>query len=117
MTTPLLIDIVMQSLDDLKANDIIKLNVAKLTTITDTMVICSGTSTRHVKALSDEVIRNAKEQGFSPLGTEGQDNAQWVLVDLGDVVVHIMLPDTREFYNLEKLWGAPELSSQQESAV
>lgn len=74
------------------------------TSVTDFMVVTSGTSTRHVKSIADEVIRFAKKSGVQPLGVEGEREAEWVLVDLGDVVVHVMLPRVREFYAIERLW-------------
>ena len=102
--------IVHQALEDLKAKDIIFINVENLTTITDVMVICSGTSPRHVKSIADNVIKASKAQGFTVVGLEGEQVGEWVLVDLGDIVVHVMLPQTREFYNLEKLWDLPKAS-------
>jgi ribosome-associated protein len=99
-------NIVKKILDDNKGIDIKVLDVRKLTSITDYMVICSGTSTRHVKALADHVIVKAKAQHAMPLSVEGQQTCEWILVDLIDVVVHIMLPAAREFYNLEKLWSS-----------
>ena len=97
--------IVVNALEDLKAQDIRVLDVRGMTTVTDLMVIAGGTSTRHVKALSDNVVEAAKKHGVRPLGVEGEREAEWVLVDLGDVVVHLMLPRVRDFYNLEKLWS------------
>jgi ribosome-associated protein len=88
-----------------KGVDIRVIDVRDLTSITDRMVIASGTSTRHVKALADNVATRAKQQGYPPLGIEGAQTAEWVLLDLGDVVVHVMLPETRTFYGLEKLWS------------
>ena len=96
--------IVVNALDDLKAVDIHIINVRGKLDITDVMIIASGTSNRHVKALANSVIVEAKNRGITPLGTEGEREAEWVLVDLGDVVVHIMLPSVREFYGLERLW-------------
>ena len=97
--------IVTTALKDVKAVDIEVIDVQGLTSITDRMVIASGTSSRHLKALADNVVLKAKEHGFTALGIEGESDAGWILVDLADVVVHIMMPDTREFYSLEKLWS------------
>ena len=92
------------ALEDLKAKDAIEIDVRGKTSVCDYMVIASGTSTRHVKSIADEVVRNAKQLDCQPLGVEGEREAEWVLVDLGDVVVHVMLPRVREFYALERLW-------------
>jgi len=100
-----LLEIVTAALEDLKGVDIRVIDVRGKTSITDRMVTVSGTSTRHVKALADNVVLQAKKHGFLPLGVEGEQAAEWVLIDLGDVVVHVMLPDTRTFYALEKLWS------------
>ena len=100
-----LLAIVIAALEDVKAVDVRVIDVRDLTSITDRMVIASGTSTRHVKALADNVALKAKQRGFPPLGVEGGETAEWVLLDLGDVVVHVMLPETRAFYGLEKLWS------------
>ena len=89
---------------ELKAKDIIEIDVRGRTSVCDYMVIASGTSTRHVKSIADEVVRHAKKLDCQPLGVEGEREAEWVLVDLGDVVVHVMLPRVREFYALERLW-------------
>lgn len=93
------------ALEDLKARDITQLDVATLTEVTDLMLIASGTSTRHVAALAQNVVEKAKAAGLGPLGVEGGDNADWVLVDLGDVVVHVMMPEARTLYDLERLWA------------
>jgi len=104
-----LLAIVIAALEDVKGVDIRVIDVRDLTSITDRMVIArviaSGTSTRHVKALADNVELKAKQRGYPPLGVEGGQAAEWVLLDLGDVVVHVMLPETRAFYGLEKLWS------------
>jgi ribosome silencing factor RsfS/YbeB/iojap len=96
--------IVLAALDDLKARDIREVDVRDKSSVTDLLVVASGTSSRHVKSIADEVVRQAKQAGLPPIGVEGQREAEWVLVDLGDVVVHVMLPRTREFYGLERLW-------------
>lgn len=95
---------VLDALDDLKAKDVKEIDVRGKTSITDILVIASGTSTRHVKSIADEVVKFAKRAGVMPLGVEGEREAEWVLVDLGDIVVHVMLPRIREFYGLERLW-------------
>ena len=100
-----LLEIVSTALEDLKGVAIKVIDVRDLTSITDRMVIVSGTSTRHVKALADNVALQAKRHGFPALGVEGEQGAEWVLIDLGDVVVHVMLPEIRDFYALEKLWS------------
>ena len=103
-----LLKIVIDALEGLKAKDIKIIDVRGKTTVTDTMVIATGTSTRHVKALADEVVYQAKHRaGVPPMGTEGEQAMDWMLVDLLDVVVHIFTQETRDFYNLEKLWEAP----------
>ena len=98
-------EIVIGALEGLKANDLIVLDVRHLTTITDAMVICSGTSSRHVKSLADRVLKTVKENQLPILGSEGEREGEWALVDLGDIIVHIMLPQARDFYQLERLWG------------
>ena len=98
--------VVVEALEDMKAANIKVLDVRPLTDITDTMVIASGTSDRHVRSVADRVIEKAKAAGFRPFGIEGERDGEWVLVDLPDVLVHIMLPRIREFYGLEKLWDA-----------
>ncbi|MGH8539083.1 MAG: ribosome silencing factor [Stenotrophobium sp.] len=101
---PTLAKLAVAALEDVKGQEIKVLDVMKLTTITDTMIICTGTSSRHVKSLADSVIKSAKESGNRPSGIEGLDMGEWVLVDLGSVVVHVMQAQARAFYQLEKLW-------------
>ena len=108
-------DRVIDSLVELKGRDIVALDVAKLTDITDYMVIASGTSNRHVKALVDQVVEDAKAAGCPPTGVEGRETNEWVLVDLGDVLVHVMQAASRGFYDLERLWS--DLPSDSESLV
>ena len=95
------------ALTDMKGVNIKVLDVRGLTDVADTMIVCSGTSDRHVRSLAELVIERAKASGRRPMGTEGKQDAEWVLVDLQDVLVHVMLPRVREFYALEQLWEAP----------
>ena len=91
-------------LEDLKAEDIVSLNVKNKSSVTDMMIIASGRSTRHVKSISDNIIKKLKKNKIKPLGIEGYSKSEWILIDFGDVLVHVMHPETREFYSLEKLW-------------
>ncbi len=108
MNTNKLIDIILKALDDAKAVDVVVFEVSKLTSISDYMIICSGKSKRQVAALADKVVEAAKTNDVKPLGVEGKTEGEWVLVDLGDVIVHIMYPETREYYQLEKLWSSAD---------
>ncbi|WP_226468749.1 ribosome silencing factor [Luteimonas panaciterrae] len=99
-----LLKAVHAAVDNLKAQDVVEIDVRGKTSVCDFMIVASGTSSRHVKSVADEVIKHAKQLDCQPLGVEGEREAEWVLVDLGDVVVHIMLPRVREFYALERLW-------------
>ena len=97
--------LVVDALDDVKAKDIVTLDVRNMTSVTDYMIVASGTSNRHVKALIESVAEKAREAGHRPIGIEGEEGSEWVLLDLRDALVHVMLPKVREFYNLEKLWS------------
>ena len=108
-TDAIITDLVVDALDDLKAVDTKIVDVRRLSSMMDFLVVASGNSSRHVKSLADHVIVKAKEAGCPPIGVEGENDADWVLVDLGDVVVHVMQPAARSFYDLERLWsGEPE---------
>lgn len=99
-------ELALSALDDLKGKDMVTLDVREMTDIADYMIICTGTSNRHVKSLADNVAFELKKQGCPAQGVEGLDQAaEWALVDFGDVIVHVMLPDTRDFYDLERLWS------------
>lgn len=104
-------DLVVEVLNDMKARDISVMDVRGKTAVTDYMIVASGTSDRHVKAIAETVAYKAKEAGEAPLGTEGVQEGEWALVDLNGVVVHLMLPKVRDFYSLERLWSAPALVS------
>ena len=99
-------NLAIEALDDMKAVDIVVLDVSKKSSIADYMIVASGTSDRHVKAVANNVVEDAKKAGHVPLGVEGSNEGEWVLVDLGDVIVHVMMPAVRDFYQLEKLWEA-----------
>jgi len=108
-----LVKVAIAALEEIKAQDITTIDVREKTSITDYMVIASGTSSRHVKSLVDNVLEKTKEQGVRPIGSEGLDSGEWALLDLGDIVVHVMLPTTRQFYDLERLWQGAEQSRAQ----
>jgi len=99
------IDSIIDILKENKAIDILKIDVKKLTSTVDFMVIASGTSSRHIRGLSEIAMAEAKKNNLSSIGVEGQDGSDWILIDFGDFLVHLMLPKVREFYNIEKLWG------------
>ena len=100
-----LLDFVIDKADDIKAVDITTLDMTEKSSITDYMVVCSGTSKRHVQSIANNVALEAKVQGIEIIGTEGQQEGEWVLLDLGDVVLHVMQESARDFYQLEKLWS------------
>lgn len=104
MTPSDLKTLAQSALDDMKGVDIKVIDVTDKTTVTDWMIVAGGTSQRHVKSLANEVITRSKENGVRPLGSEGESEGDWILVDLGDVIVHVMTRETRDFYSLEKLW-------------
>jgi ribosome-associated protein len=97
-------DFIVDALENLKAKDIAVVDVSDRTSVTDFMVIASGTSNRHVRSIAEQVVTESKAQGIRPPNVEGGANSDWVLVDMGDVVVHVMLPATREFYDIERFW-------------
>ena len=98
-------ELVLESLDDIKAVDVVCIDVRNKTELTEYMIVVSGTSNRHVKSIANNVVVDAKAAGFMPLGIEGLDEGEWVLLDLTDVVIHMMLPSAREFYDIERLWS------------
>jgi ribosome-associated protein len=97
--------LILDALEEAKAVDICQLDVRKLTDITDFMVIASGTSRRHVHAMAERVREAARQQQLRPIGIEGEVENDWILIDYADVVVHVMMPQVREFYSLERLWN------------
>ena len=98
-------NLVIQALEDVKGEEIICLDITQMTDISDYMVVASGNSNRQVKALVDSVLEKVRSLGTEPLGVEGQEQGEWVLIDLTDVIVHVMLPKVRDFYDLESLWS------------
>lgn len=105
MTLKNLIKTVLDTLNEMKAQNIKDLDVTRLTSITDHMIIASGTSSRHVKSIAEKVIEQSKKSGTIPLGSEGVDEGEWALIDLGDIIIHIMQPAIRDYYQLERLWS------------
>ncbi len=106
MTDKNLTECIVDALEDVKGINITSIDVTGVTDVADRMVIATGTSRRQVKALADRVLEKARDAGFRAIGVEGQDVADWILIDFAEVVVHVMLPDAREFYDLERLWTA-----------
>ena len=105
MNSKQLTGLIVDALDDIKGENIVILDVRKMTTVTDYMVVASGTSRRHVQALIENVTEKARDAGHRPIGVEGEEGGEWILLDLQDALVHVMQPKVREFYNLEKLWS------------
>ncbi len=99
-----LTQLAVDALEDIKALDIVVLDVTGMSSVTDVMIVSSGRSSRQVKAIVDNLVAESKQAGFPPLGVEGEREGEWGLVDLGDVIVHVMQPEIRDFYQLEKLW-------------
>lgn len=104
LTTDELEQLAIAAIEELKGNEIAVVDVSEMTDVTSRLVIASGTSSRHVRSLAENVAMEAKRAENPPLGREGEDSGEWVLIDLGEIVVHIMLPETRDYYNLEKFW-------------
>jgi len=104
MTAENLKQVVVEALDDIKAQDVTVLDVSEKTTVTDFMVIASGTSNRHVKAIADSVAEDAGKKGFKAMSQEGEAGSEWVLLDFGDLILHVMLPEARAYYDIERLW-------------
>ncbi|AAO29084.1 ribosome silencing factor [Xylella fastidiosa subsp. fastidiosa] len=113
---PILLSTVHEAVETLKAKDIVKIDVRGKSSVADYLVIASGTSTRHVKSIADEVVKFAKRLNIVPLGVEGKREAEWVLIDLSNVIVHVMLPRVREFYALERLWSVGNQLTSTENA-
>ncbi|WP_409423470.1 ribosome silencing factor [Pseudoalteromonas sp. RW-H-Ap-1] len=105
MDSKQLLAFALDKIDDMKARDVIQLDVTGTSDVTDYMIVCSGTSRRHVLSIADHLAKEARHADAEPLGYEGQSDGEWALVDLGDVVVHVMQDQARSYYDLEKLWG------------
>ena len=97
-------DIVLHAVEDMKGREPVEIDIRDKASFADLLIIVSGTSTRHVRSIAEEVAKQSKSAGFAPIGVEGEREGEWVLVDLADIVVHLMLPRVREFYGLERLW-------------
>lgn len=107
-----LIDLVQNSLDDMKAVDVVMLDVIGKSSMTDYLFVATGNSTRHVKSIAENIVVDAKAANVDVIGTEGKGSAEWVLVDLNSIIVHVMLAETRDFYAIEKLWAADDANDQ-----
>ena len=101
-----LITEINDALDEMKAVDIVEINIQEISSIADLMIVASGNSNRHVKAIAETILEKTKKAGFTTVGVEGMQEAEWILLDFGDAIVHVMQPKTRSFYDLEKLWSA-----------
>ncbi len=117
MTIDELKQLAIGALEDLKAEDITVLDVKDKTTVTDWVIVATGSSSRHVKSIANNVIVEAKKANKPPLGTEGEEDGEWVLVDLGDVIVHVMQQQVREFYDLESLWSVDIVHRQEQDVI
>ena len=111
-----LVELTRESLDEMKATDIQVIDIQGKSSMTDFVILASGTSTRHVKSIANNVQVRVKEAGETPLGAEGEREGEWCLVDLNSIIVHIMLPEVRDFYKLEKIWERPEVVEKVEAA-
>ena len=100
-----LLELTLTTLDDMKANAVNNMNISKLTSVSDFMIFSTGNSSKHVRSIANKIAENVKKEGHSIIGIEGYERSQWVLIDLGNIIVHIMLAETREFYKLEDLWS------------
>ena len=117
MTIDELKKLAIDALEDLKAEDITVLDVKGKTTVTDWIIVATGSSSRHVKSIANNVIVEAKKANRPPIGAEGENEGEWVLVDLGDVIVHVMQQQVREFYDLESLWSVDTVAQRREQDV
>lgn len=106
------LDIVLASLDDSKAENIVPIDIQGKSSLGDHMVVASGRSHRHVSAVADHLLKSLKDAGFGKARVEGLQNADWVLIDAGDIIVHVFRPEVRDFYNIEKMWLTPDLDDQ-----
>jgi ribosome-associated protein len=105
MNVPSLNTVITEALSDVKGENIVAIDVTGVSDVADTLIICSGSSGRQVKSLANNVVEESKKHGFMPIGVEGMEGGEWVLVDFGSTVVHVMLPTARQYYELEKLWS------------
>ena len=103
------LQLVLESLEDSKAEDIVTINIAGKSALGDFMVVVSGRSSRHVAAIADHLTTDLKDEGFGNARVEGLETGDWVLIDTGDMIIHIFRPEIREFYNIEKMWATPEI--------